>query len=94
MTSSRASAVAANFELCPPRPKQRLPALLELISRTAATTPGVGEVEEALEWYEPACLTNNGAVGAVRIDSMARDPQRCASCCNGRTSLVNLFPPP
>ena len=50
-------AVARAFEGYPPNIRRRLLARRALILKTAASTDGVGELEETLKWGEPAYLT-------------------------------------
>ncbi len=66
-------------------------ALRELILSTAATTPGVGNVEETLKWGEPAYVTKNGSGSTVRIDWKARTPDKYAMYFHCRTNLVATF---
>jgi hypothetical protein len=59
--------------------RRRLLALRELIFDTAASTEGVGELEETLKWGEPACLTPKSRSGTtVRIVWKPSDPTRYA----------------
>ena len=61
-------AVAQAFEACPAPLGANLLALRELIFRTAAETPGVGEIEETLKWGEPAYVTTASKSGStIRI---------------------------
>ncbi|WP_439586778.1 DUF1801 domain-containing protein [Hydrogenophaga sp.] len=85
------AAVAARFEAYPPQARRRLQALRELIFRTAATTAGVGEIEETLKWGEPAYLTPNRSGSTVRIDWKHKDPCHCAMYFNCQTQLVDTF---
>ena len=60
--------VAQVFDSYPPALRTRLLALRALIFEVAASTPGVGELEETLKWGEPAYLTTQSKSGStVRI---------------------------
>jgi hypothetical protein len=91
MTPFRDPAVAAKFESYPPIVRRRLLALRELVFRTAAATPGVGEIEETLKWSEPAYITRNGAGSTVRIDWKSKAPGHYAVYFNCRTNLIETF---
>ena len=85
-------AVAAHFAGYPSDVRRRMMALRELIFATAAATDGVGELEEALKWGEPAYLTSASKSGStIRIDWKARDPARYAMYFNCQTDLVDTF---
>ena len=61
--------VAAVFDRYPERMRDKLLFLRRLIIETAATTEGVGELEETLKWGEPSYLTPQTKSGStVRID--------------------------
>lgn len=51
------SDVSAVFNRYPERMREKLMFLRQLIIETAATTEGVGELEETLKWGEPSYLT-------------------------------------
>lgn len=92
MTPFQSSTVAQTFEAYPPAIRRRLLALRELIFRTAASTPGVGELEETLKWGEPAYLTSNSKSGStVRIDWKKSNPTQCAMYFNCQTTLIESF---
>jgi Domain of unknown function (DU1801) len=85
-------AVARAFEACPVQIRRRLLALRALILRTAAATEGVGEIEEALKWGEPAYLTRRtGSGSTVRIGWKASRPSQYGVYFNCRTTLVETF---
>jgi len=83
--------VATRYDAYPPKARRQLLALRELVFRTAATTEGVGEIEETLKWGEPAYLTRNRSGSTVRIDWKRKDPDHCAVYFNCQTSLVDTF---
>ncbi|WP_193172223.1 DUF1801 domain-containing protein [Nisaea nitritireducens] len=58
-------AVAAAYESFPPREREGLLALRDLIFETAAETPGVGPLEETLKWGQPAYLTPKTRSGST-----------------------------
>ena len=68
-----------------------------LILDVAATTEGVGCLEETLKWGEPAYLTTQTGSGTtIRIDWKPKNPDYLAMYFNCRTSLIHtirsLFP--
>jgi Domain of unknown function (DU1801) len=86
------AAVAQAFEGYPPRPRRRLMVLRELIFRTAAATPGVGELDETLKWGEPAYVTaESGSGSTVRIAWKASRPTQYAMYVNCQTDLIETF---
>jgi hypothetical protein len=86
------SEVAAVFEAYPPKIRRKLLALRELILDVAASTEGVGEVEETLKWGEPAYLTSATKSGAtIRIDWKPRAPAQYAMYLHCQTDLVANF---
>lgn len=85
-------AVAQVFETYPPAMWPRLLALRELIFQTAASTAGVGQLEETLKWGEPAYLTPHSKSGStIRIGWKQQTPSRYAMYFNCQTSLVETF---
>jgi hypothetical protein len=91
MTAFQHQGVAAKFAAYPPDVRRRLLALRELVLRTAAATPGVGEIEETLKWGEPAYVTKSGSGSTVRIDWKKNDPERYAMYFHCQTGLVETF---
>ncbi len=92
MTPITNPAVARAFEAYPPNMRRKLLALRELILRTAATTEGVGELDETLKWGEPAYLTAaSGSGSTVRIDWKASKPNEYAMYFNCQTTLIETF---
>lgn len=86
------TAVAQVFEAYPAGVRQRLLALRELIFKTAASTEGVGELEETLKWGEPAYLTSQSKSGStIRIDWKKSNPSEYAMYFNCQTNLVETF---
>jgi hypothetical protein len=86
------AAVAQAFETCPPDMRSKLLALRELIFRTAASTDGVGDIEETLKWGEPAYLTSaSGSGSTVRIAWKKARPSEYAMYFNCQTTLVETF---
>ena len=91
MTPIQHPGVAAKFAAYPPSARRKLLALRELILRTAAATPGVGEIEETLKWGEPAYVTKNGSGSTVRIDWKKKNSDLYAMYFNCQTGLVETF---
>jgi hypothetical protein len=84
--------VAAIFEAYPPPVRKTLLAVRELILDTAATTDGVGKLEETLKWGQPSYLTSETKSGStVRIDGIKGDDTRCAVYFTCHTNLVERF---
>ena len=81
--------VAAVFQAYPPKIRRKLLALRELILDVAASTQGVGEVEETLRWGEPAYLTSATESGTtIRIDWKPRAPAQYAMYFHCQTDLI------
>lgn len=92
MTPFRNEAVAQVFQACPAPLRARLLDLRELIFATAARTAGVGELEEALRWGEPAYLTPRTKSGStVRLGWSPARPDRYAMYFHCQTNLVGTF---
>jgi Domain of unknown function (DU1801) len=84
-------AVQAVFESYPPKLRSKLLALRRLIFDTAASTSGVGALEETLKWGEPAYVTTQSKSGStVRIDRK-KNQYRYAIYFNCNTTLVDTF---
>jgi hypothetical protein len=72
--------------------RRRLLALRRLIFDTAAKTPGVGPLEEALRWGEPAYLTRESKSGStIRIAWKPSAPDEYAIYFPCQTHLVATF---
>ena len=66
--------------------------LRSLIFKTAAATPGVGELQETLKWGEPAYLTATSKSGStLRLGWKKTTPQQYAIYFNCQTDLVDTF---
>ena len=86
------TAVAQAFDAYPPKIRRKLLALRELIFRTAASTEGVGELEEALKWGEPAYVIAQSRSGStVRIGWKKSTPSQYAMYFHCQTNLVETF---
>jgi len=89
------AAVAAVFDAYPTRLKAKLLALRRLILETAASTPGVGTLEETLKWGQPSYLTSESRSGStIRIDRVKPDgdgAERYALYVHCQTTLVSTF---
>ena len=86
------TAVAKAFEAYPPSIRRKLLALRALILKTAASTQGVGELEETLKWGEPAYLTSESKIGStIRINWKKSARGKYAIYFNCQTSLVDTF---
>lgn len=92
MTPIEASAVAEAFNSYQDTVRQRLLALRELIFNTAASTPGVGKLEETLKWGEPAYVTAQSQSGStIRIAGKKKSARQYAVYFNCQTTLVETF---
>ncbi len=84
--------VAAVFQAYPVPFGRKLLALRELIFETAAATDGVGELEEALKWGEPAYATEQSKSGStIRIAWKEATPDEYAIYFHCQTTLVESF---
>ncbi len=92
MTPFESAEVAQVFAAYPPLARSKLMALRELIFETAASTEGVGRLEETLKWGEPAYLTSESKSGStVRIAWKKSAPSQVAVYFNCQTNLVETF---
>ncbi len=92
MKTFQNAAVAQAFKAYPPAFRPKLLALRELIFKVAASTPGVGKLEETLKWGEPAYLTSQTKSGStVRIDWKRSCPTQYAMYFHCRTNLIDTF---
>src|SRR6185369_1878003 len=83
-------AVEAIFQAYPGAVRKRLFALRRLILDTAATTAGVGRIEETLKWGQPSYLTTKPKSGStIRIDQVP--PGGYAVYVHCQTNLVATF---
>jgi hypothetical protein len=65
--------------------------LRELIFDVAASTDGVGEIEETLRWGEPAYLTSQSKSGTtIRIGWKSSRPAEYAVFFHCQTDLDNM----
>ena len=84
--------VAQAFAAYPPRMRRKLLALRQLIFDTAATTDGVGQIEETLKWGEPAYLTAKSKSGStIRIAWKKSHPSQYAMYFHCQTNLIETF---
>ncbi|MGE0332318.1 MAG: DUF1801 domain-containing protein [Ramlibacter sp.] len=92
MIPFQSTAVAQAYGAFPTGIRRRLLALRELVFRTAASTDGVGELQETLKWGEPAYLTTATRSGStVRLGWKKARPQEYAIYFNCQTTLVDTF---
>lgn len=85
-------AVEKTFSTYPADARRKLMALRELIFKTATATDGVGALEEALKWGEPAYLTSESKSGStIRIAWKKSAPAQYAMYFNCQTTLVETF---
>ena len=84
--------VEAVFAEYPPKARKRLLDVRELIFETAASIDGVGRIEEALRWGEPAYLTPETKSGStIRIDWKEETPGQIHLFFHCQTTLVETF---
>ena len=80
------------FAAAPERARRRLLELRDLIFTTAEETEGVGPLEEALRWGEPAYLTSKSGSGtAVRLGWKPTEPDHVSVLVHCRTTLISDF---
>jgi hypothetical protein len=85
-------AVAAVFAQYPDKLRQRLLSMRDLILETAASTQGVGKLEETLKWNEPAYLTSESKSGStIRINRIFGSDTKYAVYFNCKTNLIDSF---
>ena len=85
-------AVGAVFNSYPKPLKAKLLALRRLILDTAATTKGVGKIEETLKWGQPSYLTAVTKSGStIRIDRVKAAANQYAVYFHCQTDLVATF---
>jgi Domain of unknown function (DU1801) len=84
--------VAAVFASYPASVRAPLLRLRDLIFEVAAETEGVGSIEEALKWGEPAYLTNETKSGStIRIAWKKAQPDQYSMYFICTTNLVQTF---
>ncbi len=80
------------FDAWPSEARAQLRMLRALIYATAERTPGVGKLEEALRWGEPAYITSQTRSGStVRLGWKATRPEHVAIYFHCRSGLVGTF---
>jgi hypothetical protein len=80
------------FDAYPEPVRTALLDLRALILDTAAATPGVGAITEALRWKQPAYLTaETGAGTTIRIDALKGTADGYALYVNCKTTLVESY---
>ena len=85
-------AVAAAFDACPLKARQRLLTVRGLILRMAARNAAIGPLTETQKWGEPAYLTEATRSGTtLRIAWKAKTPDHYALYVNCRTSLIDTY---
>ncbi|MGI9487155.1 MAG: DUF1801 domain-containing protein [Geminicoccaceae bacterium] len=66
--------------------------LRDLILEVAASTPGVGPLEETLKWGQPSFLTSVSKSGTtIRIDQLSKTDDRPALFVSCQTDLIATF---
>ncbi len=86
------TAVQAVFEAYPPPLRAALLDLRALILETAAETPGVGPLTEALRWKQPSYLTEQSGSGTtIRIDALKGSADGYALYVNCKTTLLESY---
>jgi hypothetical protein len=86
------AAVAAVFDAYPSAVRAALLDLRRLILETAAATPGVGPLTEALRWGQPSYLTEQSKSGTtIRIDAVKGSADAYALYVNCKTTLLESY---
>lgn len=84
--------ISAKFESYPLHIKPKMLALRELIYEVAEKTEGVGELQEAIKWGEPAYLTSKPKSGTtIRIDWKSKNPDQIGLYVSCNTTLIETF---
>lgn len=92
MRPSQSQTVKTVFDSFPKEIREKLFELRALIFETAASTPGVGELEESLKWGEPAYSTPQSKSGSpIRIAFKAARPNEYAMYFICHTNLIEKF---
>jgi hypothetical protein len=72
--------------------RKTLLALRRLIHDVAASTPGVGPLEETLKWDQPSFLTSTSNSGTtIRIDQLSKTDDRPALFVPCQTDLIATY---
>jgi len=81
--------VAEAFAALPPGLRPKLSALRRLILDIAATTKGVGDIDETLKWGQPSYLTHETKSGTtIRIGAIKGSDRCYALFVNCQTDLI------
>jgi len=89
-TQSLPPVVSEKFAGYAPEARAQMLALRALVLETAASTPGVGRIEETLKWGQPSFLTpETGSGTTVRIDAHRSGGVALFVSCN--TNLVETY---
>ena len=92
MAGPQDAPVQAVFEAYPPAVRAALLDLRRLILETAAATPGVGPLTEALRWKQPSYLTDQSKSGTtIRIDVLKGSADGYALYVNCKTTLLESY---
>ena len=84
--------VAEVFYAYPDHVQERLLRLRKLIFEVAATTEGVGQIDEALRWGQPSYLTIKPKSGStIRIDQTNAGNGQVGMYFHCQTNLVSTF---
>jgi Domain of unknown function (DU1801) len=85
------TAVQAVFDSYPPALRKKLLTLRQLIIDTAASTEGVGTLQETLKWGEPAYVTAQSKSGSTVRIGRKKNSDSYAIYFNCNTTLVDSF---
>ena len=89
---SERSDIIATIAAYPPALRDHLLALRLLILDVAASTPGVGPLEETLKWGQSSFLTTASKSGTtIRIDRLSKSDERPALFVPCQTDLIETF---
>jgi Domain of unknown function (DU1801) len=85
-------AVREVFNSYPPKLRDRLLQLRELIFETAHKTQGVGALVETLKWGQPAYMPAQPRIGTtIRVDALKTEEPAYALFCHCQTPLIATF---
>lgn len=86
---ARVAAVLAGY---PPRAREQVERVRELVYGVAGRTEGVGRLTETLKWGEPSFLTEETGSGTtVRVAWKEKNPDKIGVYVNCQTTLLETF---
>jgi len=84
-------AIAEAYQQFPPGLREKLIALRELIHDVAASTEGVGRLEETLKWGQPSYLTPETKSGSTLRLGVSKDGRYAGLYVHCQTNILESF---